>query len=129
MSDIDGKSGIDLFRELLRVYSEAAHEEYFVGGTWTKELMRTDYALYVEHRREAGANDPPPLEEVPMPQLPQGLAKPLSALPKLSPVTAGAVAPASGPLAELHLIASFIAKHKLDPMRAKGFLAALNHRQ
>ena len=111
------------------MYSEAAHEEYFVGGTWTDELMRTDYALYVEHRREAGANDPPPLEEVPMPQLPQGLAKPLSALPKLSPVTAGAVAPASGPLAELRLIASFIAKHKLGPMRAKGFLAALNHRQ
>ena len=109
--------------------SEAAHEEYFVGGTWTDELMRTDYPLYVEHRREAGANDPPPLEEVPMPQLPQGLAKPLSALPKLSPVTAGAVAPASGPLAELRLIASFIAKHKLGPMRAKGFLAALNHRQ
>ena len=64
-----------------------------------------------------------------MPQLPQGLAKPLSALPKLSPVTAGAVAPASGPLAELRLIASLIAKHKLGAMRAKGFLAALNQVQ
>ena len=37
------------------MYSEAAHEEYFVGGTWTDELMRTDYALYVEHRRGANA--------------------------------------------------------------------------
>ena len=37
------------------MYSEAAHEDFFVGGTWTDELMRTDYALYVEHRRGAKA--------------------------------------------------------------------------
>lgn len=64
------KTGKDLFRELLRAYNTADIEDYYKGGVWKDELMRTDLQLIMSHRREAGAPDLPPLEEVEMPELP-----------------------------------------------------------
>mmetsp|Transcript_27266 Transcript_27266/g.56579 ORF Transcript_27266/g.56579 Transcript_27266/m.56579 type:complete len:318 (+) Transcript_27266:48-1001(+) len=73
------KHGVELFRELLRVYSVADLEDYFKVGVWKEELIKADLQLVWAHRREAGAPDPPDLEEVPMPNVPK-VAAPLMML-------------------------------------------------
>jgi len=69
--DILKKTGADLFRELLRVYSVAELEDYFKAGIWKEDLIKADLNLVYAHRQEAGAPDPPDLEDVPMPQVPK----------------------------------------------------------
>lgn len=134
------KTGVELFRELFRIYPMAEVEDYFKLGQWRDDLMRTDLQLIDAHRREAGAPDPPPIEEVPMPQLPQliglgqltmhmspSLMKPVGALLATAEGSAlKSVAPAGSPLAELRLIALFVAKWKLDPTRTKSLLGKLS---
>merc|ERR1719183_90731 len=63
---------MDLFRELLRVYSFADIKTYYEpeDGTWDDELMLTDIEVISAHRDEAGAPERPPLEQVPAPPLP-----------------------------------------------------------
>jgi len=138
------KSGMELFRELLRLYPVAEVEDYYKAGQWKDDLMRTDLQLIEAHRKEAGAPDPLPLEEVPAPELPKlttfpagiiGVKPVLPALaaagglrPAVAPGAAttsvgGAAAVAGGPVAELRLIALFVAKWKLDPTRTKVLLA------
>eukprot|EP00448_Togula_jolla_P034201 CAMPEP_0170633200 /NCGR_PEP_ID=MMETSP0224-20130122/35813_1 /TAXON_ID=285029 /ORGANISM="Togula jolla, Strain CCCM 725" /LENGTH=350 /DNA_ID=CAMNT_0010962121 /DNA_START=97 /DNA_END=1149 /DNA_ORIENTATION=+ len=139
------KSGVELFREVLRFYPVADIEDYYKGRVWKDELMRTDLQLIDAHRREAGAPDPIPLEEVPMPELPKqlgmtvpgllggvrpvvpgGLTLAAGALGVARPgVTPAAGASAGGPVAELRLIALFVAKWKLDPTRTKMMLAKM----
>lgn len=143
--ETSGLSGADLYRHVLRLYPTADVDDYFKNGQWKDEAMKTDIALIEMHRKEAGAPDPIPLEEVEMPTMPQAAAKATaltggvpvlaalkSPLGVVTPGTivgkpaAGAKAPApGGSVAELRLIALFVAKWKLDPTRAKILLAKL----
>mmetsp|Transcript_53322 Transcript_53322/g.107048 ORF Transcript_53322/g.107048 Transcript_53322/m.107048 type:complete len:319 (-) Transcript_53322:100-1056(-) len=149
--DILKKSGADLFRELVRVYSTADFEDYFKAGIWKEDLVKADLQLIWAHRREAGAPDPPDIDDVPMPKVPKaapmmgmrpvvpgsmvaGAIRPSGAITPLNAaIRPGGVVPGaavangatSGPAAELKLIALFIAKWKLDPTKAKMLLAKM----
>lgn len=81
----------ELFRELLSVYPSACYEDYFKPpGVWATETLEIDLELIKAHRREAGAPEAIPIEDVEMPDLPKAI-----------PVTglAGAVAGGQGVLA------------------------------
>jgi len=132
------KTGMELFRELLRIYPVAEVADYYKAGVWRNEIMKMDFLLILAHRSEGGAPEPPPLEQIPVPQLPKakGLAipglkgagvqvpiRPGMASPK--PVVAKAVAGAMGRSPEMRLTALFVAKHRLDPSKAKSMLTAL----
>lgn len=121
------KTGQDLFKEILRIYETAEFEDYFKAGAWKNDLMKTDYVLLTAHRKEAGAPDPPALEDV---KLPEGISKTNGAAVKLVGLPAAATAAAgagsaSGAVAELRLIALFVAKWKLDPTKTKAAVAKL----
>lgn len=60
------KTGPELFRELKRLISTAAVEDYVdIGsGTWKDEVMKVDIEILIGHRAIAGAPEPPPLSEV-----------------------------------------------------------------
>lgn len=141
------KSGPELFKELLRVYNVAEVEDYFKGGQWKDDMMKTDIQLIYMHAREAGAGEPTPLDEVIVPDLPKAtsppilmqqgallgvaavrpgapvLVKPGGAVAQPGGAAAPAASAASGAVAELRLIALFVAKWKLDPTKAKLLLA------
>eukprot|EP00449_Zooxanthella_nutricula_P031629 CAMPEP_0198491076 /NCGR_PEP_ID=MMETSP1462-20131121/2554_1 /TAXON_ID=1333877 /ORGANISM="Brandtodinium nutriculum, Strain RCC3387" /LENGTH=75 /DNA_ID=CAMNT_0044219663 /DNA_START=120 /DNA_END=343 /DNA_ORIENTATION=+ len=68
--EIKGKTGPELFRELLRQLPLVNAEDYCKNGVWQNELMKLDIQILAAHRLEAGAPDPPPLSEVRMPELP-----------------------------------------------------------
>jgi len=68
--DCDGKTGKELFLELLRLLPSAQTEDYFLNGRWKDEDIQLDYDLLSAHRREAGAEDPPALEELEIPPMP-----------------------------------------------------------
>lgn len=152
--DVLKKKGPELFRELLRLYPHAEAEDYIKAGAWREDMMKVDIQLVEANRSEAGAEDPPPLEEVKLPaDMPKGIisgavAPPLglvkvpgalinaaAAAGAIRPVLGGiaGLAPAAvpgaaagpGPVAELRLIALFVAKWKLDPARTKMLLAKL----
>eukprot|EP00933_Yihiella_yeosuensis_P036443 TRINITY_DN30194_c0_g1_i1.p1 TRINITY_DN30194_c0_g1~~TRINITY_DN30194_c0_g1_i1.p1 ORF type:complete len:424 (+),score=116.24 TRINITY_DN30194_c0_g1_i1:78-1274(+) len=123
------KKGPELFRELLRIYSVADVQDYYKNGVWADATMRTDLQLIEAHRRESGAPEPPPLEEVEMPDMPhlkaaltlagQGLAG-LAALAGISKGTSGGPTPPTA--IELRLIGLFIAKWKVDADKTKEWL-------
>lgn len=129
------KDGKELFRELLQVYPRAAYEDYMKLGQWEVEVIEIDLELIRAHRKEAGAPEPIPLEEVKLPALPPSTAEKLVALKAqqaAAKAKAGTVVPAKAgattkldPQAELRLIALFIAKWKLDPTKTKLTLARL----
>jgi len=118
------KAGVDLFKELWRIYPVAEVADYYKAGAWRDDVMRVDLQLIIAHRREAGAQEAIPLDEVPEPEIPAtpagifGLRPP--AFPGIRP--AGTAAPASGPVAELRLMILFVAKWKLIAARAKEVL-------
>lgn len=60
-----------LFRDFLRHFPRARVEDYYKDGKWLMEQLEVDLALVAQHRREAGAPDPEPLEDIPAPELPQ----------------------------------------------------------
>jgi|EP00927_Polykrikos_kofoidii_P071066 hypothetical protein len=68
--DVMSKSGVELFKEVLRWYPVADVDDYLKAGTWKDELMRTDIELVRLHRKEAGSPDPIPLEAVVLPEIP-----------------------------------------------------------
>lgn len=81
-SDALAKTGPELFRELLRVYTMADVEDYCKNGVWQDAQMKVDMQLIEAHRKEAGSEDPPPIDEVvlpedAMPQKPAGVGLPL----------------------------------------------------
>lgn len=142
------KKGVDLFRELLRVYPRAEVEDYFKVGQWKDEVMKVDLAMIKLHRTEAGAPEPCALEDVKMPELPKATpsfvmvrppgmgmgmvrpvaaagVRPLAAVPTVGAATAAAGGAPGGAVAELRLVALFVNKHKLDPNKAKTMLAKL----
>lgn len=126
LEDVLTKTGADLFRELLRLYPVAEAEDYHRLGSWREELIKTDLQLIWAHRKEAGASDPPPLEDVPMPKAPETngelnflRGQPLAMLTPILQVREQAQ------VASLRLIALFIAKNKLDPAKSKTLLTSL----
>jgi len=148
--EILAKTGPALFKELLRVYPVAEVDDYFKAGQWNNNQIKVDLQLIHVHRREAGAPDPPALEDVKMPEMPQatafagGIQLPGTAVrppgtvaaPAIRPVVAakaGVAVPATvspgaagaGAVSELRLIALFVTKWKLDPTRTKMMLAKL----
>lgn len=132
------KSGAELFRELLRLYPTAELDDYWKMGMWKNDQMKTDLVLLEAHRREAGAPDPIPLEDVKMPDLPavakhpammalaggKGVVPPMAMMMGTAPAAATSTA-SGGPVAELRLIALFVAKWKLDPTKTKLMLAKM----
>lgn len=121
------KSGSELFHELLRVYSVAEVDDYFKAGQWKDELMRTDLQLVEKHRREAGAPEPPDLSEVKLPEMPKATVMFQARPPAFGAAASAAVTtPTLGSaVAELRLIALFVAKWKLDTTRTKTVLSKL----
>lgn len=126
------KSGKELFRELLRIYSEAVVDDYFQAGQWLDDRIRTDYVLLEVHRKEAGAISPPALEDVVVPEpKAAGWWNPWSAF---SFGSNGVVAPraaavTSGATAEVMFVGSFLTKWKLDPPQAKAALENLSQQR
>jgi len=143
------KTGPELFKELYRVYPVAEPEDYFKNGQWRNELMKADIVLLVSHRRESGAPDVPDIDDVKLPKLPEATSLPsfmpkafglgaisglgavssqqgqqvaakanTSVLPSI-PSGAPAMTAASTPVVEIRLIALFVAKWKLDPVKSK----------
>lgn len=149
--EILAKVGPELFKELLRVYPVADIEDYFKAGQWKNDMMKCDLQLVNMHRREAGAPDPIPLEDVRMPEMPQVAPMPAAPMPGARPPMMAGPPPARPPMAvpkaggsvvptppaaagagaggnaamELRLIALFIAKWQLDPTTVKIMLAKL----
>lgn len=142
------KTGPDLFKELYRLYPEAEAEDYYKNGVWKNEIMKTDIVLLTRHREEAGAKDPPPLQDIKVPRMPEeqkawappgaGAWAPGAGSWTAGIKPAGAITPAGAPhsgttanaaaggtVAELRLIALFVAKWKLDPTKTKEKLAKL----
>lgn len=133
------KSGPELFKELLRIYPVAEVEDYWKNGVWKDELMRADLQLIEAHRKEAGAPEPPALEDVVMPPMPKATAATtfgsfsapaFNAAASLAVPATGTPATAGTAVAELRLIALFVAKWKLEPTQSKALLAKmLPHRR
>jgi hypothetical protein len=149
------KTGPELFKELYRVYPVAEPEDYFKNGQWRNELMKADIVLLVSHRRESGAPDVPDIDDVKLPNLPEATSLPsfmpkafgLGAISGLGAVSfqqgqqvaakantsvlpntlsgAAAITAASTPVVEIRLIALFVAKWKLDPVKSKTELSKL----
>lgn len=141
--DAKNKTGVELFRELKRIYTVACVEDYYWAGRWDDLVMRVDMALLLTHRRDSGAPEPVPLEEVPYPELPTDFA------PSPQPAGAGAVPPSlgiarpkgwpgggprpkavpetpwTGPAGELRMVEGFMGKWKLNPSRTRVSLAKL----
>jgi hypothetical protein len=63
-ASILAKKGTELFRELLRVYPTAIYEDYYAQRKWNDTWLKIDIQLVYQHRKQAGAPDPKPLEEV-----------------------------------------------------------------
>jgi len=129
------KAGPELFKELLRLYETAEVEDYYKAGQWKNELMKTDLVLLEAHRKEAGAPDPPELEDVVMPDMSclstPGFGGQVGIGPQHVPMMVqpqgitGVLPGAGGAVAELRLIALFVSKWKLEPTKTKMILAKI----
>lgn len=83
-----GQDGAELFMELFRHYPLAKVGDYYACGKWRLEQLEVDMVLIVAHRREAGAPDPPTLDELELPELPSAKAK-LGPMPPSAPPRGG----------------------------------------
>lgn len=133
--EILAKTGAELFRELLRVYAPAEVDDYCKQGVWKDDQMRIDIQLFYQHAREAGAPEPPPLEEVRIPEA-KAISAGIAGILLPATVTGGArpsnpsgasvvKPPAVGPAADLRAIAQLSSKYGLDPARTKAMLDKL----
>lgn len=133
---------MDLFRELLRIYPTAEIEDYYKAGLWKTDCMRMDYNLIEAHRNEGGAPEPPPLEDIPVPELPKSLLRPAVGMNGTGPGYVKLPAQAQAPVlsqivkpstarstADSRILAVFVAKHKLDPSRAKTLVMGLEPKE
>lgn len=100
------------------------------------ECLEIDLELITLHREEAGAPEPPPLEEIPAPVLPEARPpqrpplprRPGLAAPPLARRESGrplAPAPPTAPPSVLQRTQLFIDKWRLEPTRAKLMLQGL----
>eukprot|EP00930_Biecheleria_cincta_P054023 TRINITY_DN3989_c0_g2_i1.p1 TRINITY_DN3989_c0_g2~~TRINITY_DN3989_c0_g2_i1.p1 ORF type:complete len:329 (+),score=95.19 TRINITY_DN3989_c0_g2_i1:110-1096(+) len=67
---VKDKSGPELFKELYRQLPLVEYQDYYKNGVWQNDLMRLDIEVIDAHRKEAGAPDVAPLEELEFPELP-----------------------------------------------------------
>lgn len=138
---IEEKEGIELFHEFLRLYPTAEADDYIRLGAWRNDLLRLDYHIIQLHRKDGGAPEPPPLSEVPFPDLSKitrpgmvqnGMVVGPGA-PKLIPLASAPVVTALAPVdttaADERLVMVFTAKHKLEVARAKEIIMALEPRE
>lgn len=88
--EVLSKKGPELFKELLRLYPGASLDDYYQaqGNTWRDDVMRIDWQLISAHRKEAGAPEPPDLEDIVLPKLPQ--------VPKIQPTLSGGAKAGAG---------------------------------
>jgi len=133
------EQGIDLFRQLKRVFPRADHQEYYENGAWDMECLEIDLELVTLHREEAGAPEPPPLEEVPAPVLPEARPPqrpppqrpPLPRRPERNGVSGKPLTPAPpaappwGGQRTQHGTQMFIDRWKLEPTRSRQMLQGL----
>lgn len=131
-----------MFRDFLRHFPRARVQDYYKDGKWLMEQLEVDLALVVQHRQEAGAPDPEPLDDVPIPELPAPVQRPPP--PKLPPTAtdyarSGRMAPrdlepspVSRPQTDAHSapqsnteITDFLDKWNFEPVRARLVLARL----
>mmetsp|Transcript_82199 Transcript_82199/g.255469 ORF Transcript_82199/g.255469 Transcript_82199/m.255469 type:complete len:453 (-) Transcript_82199:239-1597(-) len=116
------KTGAELFRELLRLYEGAEVEDYHKVGRWREDLIRTDIQLLAAHRKEAGAPEPPALEDVPLPKPPQpkllfhGVVPPAQLVVPPPAVERGALD---------KMIASFVGQHQMDAKKGVGLFMGM----
>lgn len=113
------------------------------------EQLEVDLALVAQHRKEAGAPDPRPLEEVPLPAMPApprrvpppgraaggaggadaAARRPKPKPPSMPPSASAMGAPRGGATASIlvdaRTLGDFVAKWKLDLIRTKTVLARL----
>lgn len=117
------KSDAALFKELFRVYPLAVVDDYYKLGQWQNALMQMDLQLFLAHLEESGAPEPPPLDQLTLPVLPE--------LGRILPVSGGKppervlVTPVL-PQTETLQILVFANKHRLDMTKAKQLLAPLD---
>lgn len=64
---VEEEPGEEVFRRLYRLFPLASPHDYFKNYQWQVDMMQIDIDLIEAHRREAGAEEPPPLEEVELP--------------------------------------------------------------
>jgi len=105
--DADGKSGKELFLEVFRLLPSSQAEDYYINGKWNDVDLQLDYDLLTAHRREAGAEDAPTIEELKeefnIPELPDnrqggyvgaiGYQRPMATPPAFQPKVARAALP------------------------------------
>lgn len=118
------KSDAALFKELFRVYPLAVVDDYYKLGQWQNALMQMDLQLYLAHLEESGAPEPPPLDKLTLPVLPNELGRSLPVGGK-PPERAILVTPVL-PHTETLQILVFANKHRLDLTKAKQLLAPLD---
>jgi hypothetical protein len=137
MGTPDEAVGAEVFRKLLQVYPLARIDDYYKSGRWHMEVLETDMELIVAHRQEAGAPEPPPLEDVPMPALPGALTRRAPLLSSKSgartpsarevlPTVVSKPTPSSNGVAEIRQVAAFVSKWNLDSVRTKSLLSRLS---
>mmetsp|Transcript_35391 Transcript_35391/g.99422 ORF Transcript_35391/g.99422 Transcript_35391/m.99422 type:complete len:353 (+) Transcript_35391:62-1120(+) len=151
----DSISSPDLFRELKRLLPLAHLDQYYVCGTWKRKHLLVDIEIIKAHRKEAGAPEPLPVDEIP--ELAQLKLPPSSSRPPLSstsrtsqagpartPPAAGRFAAVSGasreagfsryntpkppeapPPRRIGQMKEFVTRWRMDPMRAMEMLSRL----
>lgn len=130
---VEKKKGKDLFMQLLRVLPTAEPLDYYKNGLWKDEILRLDCRILYGHRQEAGAPEPPPLEEVVMPPMPEGMPGLIwesSGNQIARAVAAMCGAPSKpGVMTRLNPLASLIARPKgtISAMGAMNSMKAMNH--
>lgn len=72
---------VRMFRELARNFRHTVVDDYCKNGRWLREHLEIDLELVLAHRRHAGAGEPRPLEEIPIPRLPTPRRLPLPPAP------------------------------------------------
>jgi hypothetical protein len=102
-------------------------EDYFKAGQWQNALMLMDLQLFLAHREESGAGEPPPLEQLKLPTLPEAGQILEGQVNQGNPVKESRtimVTPVL-PQAETLQILIFVNKHGLDLTKTKALLAPL----
>eukprot|EP00929_Paragymnodinium_shiwhaense_P042841 TRINITY_DN22103_c0_g1_i4.p1 TRINITY_DN22103_c0_g1~~TRINITY_DN22103_c0_g1_i4.p1 ORF type:complete len:177 (+),score=40.12 TRINITY_DN22103_c0_g1_i4:92-622(+) len=64
------EDGKQIFLELWRLYPFIKADDYIDNGRWDSQKLLVDTELIIAHRKEAGAPEPPPLEEMDLPEVP-----------------------------------------------------------
>ena len=106
-------------------------EDYFKAGQWQNALMLMDLQLFLAHREESGAGEPPALEQLKLPTLPEagqivleGQVNQVNQVNQVKESRAIMVTPVL-PQAETLQILIFVNKHGLDLTKTKALLAPL----